>query len=63
MMKKLTSLLEVRKLMALSIILVFGAMALTEKLEMNFVQTVIISVISFYFGKTSNINEKGEDNR
>lgn len=60
MLKKITALIEVRKLMALSIVLIFSIMALTERLEINFVQTVIISVISFYFGKTSNVNEKGD---
>lgn len=62
MKKKLTALLEVRKLMALITILLFSAMALMGKLEISFVQSVIISVVSFYFGKTTSINEKGVDN-
>jgi len=59
-MKKVTSLIEVRKLIALITVLLFVALALMGTLETNFIQTVVISVISFYFGKTSNVNEKGE---
>ncbi len=60
MMKKLQALIEVRKLIALSTILLFVALALLDRLEVAFIQTVIISIVSFYFGKTSAVNEKGE---
>lgn len=60
MVKKLTALLETRKIMALSIVFTFITLAFMGVLEVNFIQTVIISVISFYFGKTSNINEGGD---
>lgn len=59
-MKKLQSLIEVRKLIALSTILLFVALALLDRLEVAFIQTVIISIVSFYFGKTSAVNEKGD---
>lgn len=60
MKNKLTSLLEVRKIMALTIIFLFSILSLMGKLEISFVQSVIISVVSFYFGKTTSINEKGD---
>lgn len=60
MMKKLQALIEVRKLIALSTILLFVALALLNRLEVAFIQTVIISIVSFYFGKTSAVNEKGD---
>lgn len=60
MMKKMTQLLEVRKIMALVIVVLFSALSLMGNLEVSFVQSVIISVISFYFGKTTSINEKGD---
>lgn len=60
MKNKLVALLEVRKLMALATTTLFIALALMGSLEVAFIQTVIISVISFYFGKTTTINEKGD---
>lgn len=60
MKHKLTSLLEVRKIIALITISLFFALSVMGKLETNFIQTVIISIVSFYFGKTANINEKGD---
>lgn len=47
--------------MALVIIILFSALALLDRLEVSFVQTVIISIVSFYFGKTTTVNEKGDD--
>lgn len=61
MARKLIALIEVRKLMALITILLFSAMALLGRLEVSFVQSVIISIVSFYFGKTTSIDEKGVD--
>ncbi|MFJ3387748.1 hypothetical protein [Lysinibacillus sp. NPDC086135] len=57
MKNKISALIEVRKLIALFTILLFVTLSLMGKLETNFIQTVVISVISFYFGKTSNIKE------
>jgi len=57
MKNKVSALIEVRKLIALFTILLFVTLSLMGKLETNFIQTVVISVISFYFGKTSNIKE------
>ncbi len=60
MMDKIIALLEVRKLIALLIVLLFVTLSLWGVLEVNFIQTVIISVISFYFGKTSTIIENSD---
>ncbi|MEK4426638.1 hypothetical protein [Solibacillus sp. FSL K6-1523] len=60
MRNKLTSLLEVRKIIALVSVLLFFVLSVMGELETNFIQTVIISIVSFYFGKTAAINEKGE---
>lgn len=61
MIKKVTNLFEVRKMMALAIVVLFCTLAVMQTIEVQFVQTVIISVISFYFGKTTEIKEKGGD--
>lgn len=53
MKQKLASLVEVRKLIALSSVLLFIVLAVMERLQVDFIQTVIITVISFYFGKTT----------
>ncbi|NYV68115.1 hypothetical protein HYI36_22825 [Bacillus sp. Gen3] len=53
MKEKLASLIEVRKLIALSSVLLFIILAIIGKLQVDFIQTVIITVISFYFGKTT----------
>ncbi|ATP41472.1 hypothetical protein CSE16_16150 [Solibacillus sp. R5-41] len=60
MKNKLTSLLEVRKIIALVTVLLFFVLSVKGLLETNFIQTVIISIVSFYFGKTASINEKGD---
>ncbi|WP_274362769.1 hypothetical protein [Paenibacillus thermotolerans] len=62
MKQKLTNLIETRKLSALAIIGLFIYMAIDDKLETNFVQTVIISIITFYFGQsTARDNPKKSD--
>ena len=60
MKNKLTSLVEVRKIIALVSIILFFVLSVKGELETNFIQTVIISIVSFYFGKTAAINEKGD---
>lgn len=60
MIKKLQALIEVRKIIALVTIALFATLALLGRLEVAFIQTVIISIVSFYFGKTSAVNEKGD---
>lgn len=59
MFKKISALIETRKLMALSVMFTFMYLSFTGDLQVDFIQAVIISVISYYFGTTNKINEKG----
>lgn len=63
MKSKLTNLIETRKIMALLVILLFIALSLLNRLDKDFIQTVIISVIAYYFGKATALDQqkKGED--
>lgn len=66
--KKLYRLVETRKLIALFVVVLFGVLAVKGTLETNFIQTVIITVISFYFGKSTALDDPqyheddGDDN-
>lgn len=61
MKNKLSALIEVRKITALLVVFLFIAMSLMNRLEINFIQTVIISVVSYYFGKSTALDkQKGE---
>lgn len=60
MIKKLSALIETRKLMALSVTFCFISLSFMGVLQVDFIQAVIISVISYYFGTTNKINEKGD---
>lgn len=63
MKQKLSSLIEVRKLIALSSVLLFIMLSLMEKLQVDFIQTVIITVISFYFGKTTEAAKNSKEKK
>lgn len=60
MKTKLAALIETRKLIALSTILLFIVLSVMGVLEVQFIQTVIISVISFYFGKAQSLDRVGD---
>ncbi|HLO11496.1 MAG TPA: hypothetical protein VK190_04505 [Pseudoneobacillus sp.] len=60
MLKKLADLIEVRKLIALVVILLFSVLAYQKVLQVDFIQTVIISVVSFYFGKSTALDKPKE---
>lgn len=60
--KAIIPLLEVRRLIALLTTLLFIILAFRGKLDVNFVQTVIISVISFYFGKSTALDSPDNTN-
>lgn len=61
--EKLANLIEVRKIIALLTVVTFIVLAFMGVLEVNFIQTMIVTVISYYFGKTSNINEKIKEDK
>lgn len=52
-MDKLRQLLEVRKIIALSITLLFIILAVMGKIESKLIEYVVVSVISFYFAKST----------
>lgn len=60
MMKKLSALVEVRKIIAIVTVLLFVALSFMEVLEVNFIQTVIITIVSFYFGKSTALDKQKE---
>lgn len=60
MLRKISNLIEVRKIIALMTFALFIALSLMNVLEVNFVQTVIITVISFYFGKSTALDKPKE---
>ena len=60
-MNKLIELLEVRKIMSLIIVGLFVILALKSKLDTQFIQTVIIAVISFYFGKATALDRPDKE--
>jgi len=53
MKEKFIELLGVRKLITLAVIAIFIVMALNGELEIKFVEHIIISVISYYFAKST----------
>lgn len=61
MREKLSNLIEVRKIIALLTVLLFIILSLLQVLETNFIQTVIITVVSFYFGKSTALDKAKED--
>ena len=61
MKKKLENLIETRKIIAILTTFLFIGLACFGVLEVNFIQTMIVTVISYYFGKTSAIEEQKKD--
>lgn len=53
MIKRLQTLIEVRKLIALSITALFIALALMGRIDMKLVEYVVTTVIAFYFAKST----------
>jgi hypothetical protein len=53
MKEKLQSLIGVRKIIALSITLLFIILAIMGKVDSKLVEYTVTSVISFYFGKST----------
>ena len=64
MKNKLTSLLEVRKIVTFVVVVIFAILSLNGSLTPNFVENVILIVISYYFAKSTALdrNAKGEKN-
>lgn len=58
MRNKLTQLLEVRKIIAILTVLLFIFLAVTDALQTDFIQNVILTVIAFYFAKNTEGDKK-----
>ena len=56
--KNLAALLKVKTIVTMVVIFVFSSMALAGKLQPDTVMTVVIMVISFYFGSQNEKNNK-----
>lgn len=52
-MNKLIALIEVRKMISLAVTLLFIVLAVMGKIESKLVEYVVISVISYYFAKST----------
>lgn len=59
---KLTNLIEVKKIIALSTIWVFCALAVASKIDTTVFTSVVTLIVGYYFGQSTanNSNSKGE---
>jgi len=53
MLDKFKELLEVRKIIALFVMVLFFVLAIIGKIDGKLIEYVIISIFSFYFGKST----------
>ena len=64
MKKNLAALIKVKTIVTLVVIVVFAALALTDKLDPGVVMSVVTMVVAFYFGtqkeKADSQSDKGE---
>ena len=51
--KKITNLIEVKKIIALTVIFVFCGLAISDKVDNNVFTNVVSIVIGYYFGQSS----------
>jgi len=61
MKNKLSQLIEVRKIIALAIVCVFIVLAVTGSLDEKLIEYVIVSVITYYFAKSTALDQPGKD--
>ncbi|MCW6094540.1 hypothetical protein LAV60_15320 [Clostridium sporogenes] len=62
MLKRIQALMEVRKLIALSITGLFIALALHGKMDTKLVEYVVTTVIAFYFAKSTALDSPNIEN-
>ncbi|SOC12755.1 hypothetical protein SAMN05880501_10746 [Ureibacillus xyleni] len=60
MKSKLSALIEVRKIIAFIIVLLFTVLSLKDVLDTDFIQNVILTVIAFYFAKSTALDKSGD---
>ncbi|MFJ6266477.1 hypothetical protein ACIQGW_16010 [Lysinibacillus xylanilyticus] len=56
-MEQLAKLLEIRNIIALSVSVLFVALSLTRVLQVDFIQSIIMAVVIFFFAKGSTYDE------
>jgi len=60
MKSKLAALIEVRKLITLSVTVLFIYLAVFQFIDSKFVEYMISMVIGYYFGKSTALDKSGE---
>lgn len=63
LVKKLTNLIEVKKLIALAVVFVFCVLALIDELDTTIFTNVVTLIVGYYFGQSTTrqiINENNE---
>ena len=53
LIKKLTNLIEVKKIIALLVVIVFCTLAIAEKVDTTIFTNVVTLVIGYYFGQSA----------
>lgn len=57
MKEKLTSLLEVRKIIAILVVILFIILSITGSIDADKSYSVILMVVAFYFGKSTALDK------
>lgn len=53
MFKKLSSLIEVKKIIALLVVIVFCVLAITDKVDPTIFTNVVTLIVGYYFGQST----------
>ena len=61
--KKLTNLIEVKKVIALLVVIVFCILALSNKIEPSIYTNVVTLVVGYYFGQSTTRQVINENNK
>ena len=61
--KKLTNLIEVKKIIALLVIIVFCVLALYDKIDPSIYTNVVTLVVGYYFGQSTTRQAINENNK
>lgn len=61
--KKLTNLIEVKKVIALLVVIVFCILALSNKINPSIYTNVVTLVIGYYFGQSTTRQAINENNK
>jgi len=53
LIKKLTNLIEVKKIIALTVVFVFCALAIADKVDTTIFTNVVTLIVGYYFGQST----------